>query len=74
MAKRYYKDLKILGKVFCLYNTRETGYFTLYTLAGQFYFKPRKIAVKGQIINGVANMVNCRSMLFGNKSGYQEIN
>jgi hypothetical protein len=74
MAKRYFKNLKIIGRVFCLYNTRETGYFTLYVFDGKFYFKPRKQAIKGKEVNGVKNMVPATPCNFGTVSGYQETN
>jgi hypothetical protein len=72
MPKRYFKNTQIIGKVFCLYNTRETGTFTLYVHEGQFYFKPRKPALKGQTINGINNMVAANPVNFGRIAGYQE--
>lgn len=74
MAKQYYKNLKIIGKEFCIYNTNKTAKCNIYAYLGALYFRPQRInANNGITINGVSNLVACMPFKIGRFSGYKEI-
>jgi hypothetical protein len=71
-VKRYFKNMLIAGKAFCIYNISQTGVYPIYKHGGKTYFKPRKQAQAAQVVNGVTNMVYCTPITIGAISGYIE--
>lgn len=72
MAKRFFKNMKIAGKAFVVYNTSKTGILPIYRVNDKTYAKPRQKAHAGQTINGVTNLVLCKPIQIGTLKGFIE--
>jgi hypothetical protein len=74
MTKQYFKELKIVGKSFCIYNISKTAKCVVYSHNGELYFKPPRLeATRGVTINTVGNLVRCTPFTIGSIAGYKEV-
>lgn len=75
MKKLFFKEMTIIGRFFCVYNTCKTGIFQVYRFNNNTYFKPRKPAKLATSVNGVKNLVPCVQCVYnGLIVGYNEVN